>query len=186
MDKPCWSPKPFSVPKSHLCLCFSNCPKMAAISSLLSPHNLIFHPIKSHQTPPPPPKFSFHFLNSTPFQVLPKLTFNYLVPSPRESHRLFAVAEDVSADPSSKAARRLYVGNIPRNVNNEELAKIFEEHGAVEKAEVNLYSVFIFYFFPLKQNKNCWVDEELEAHMIIKQWAGPVLSIFSPFWVNLF
>ncbi|XP_024932434.2 small ribosomal subunit protein cS22 [Ziziphus jujuba] len=109
---------------------------MAAISSLLSPHTLIFHPIKSNQTPPSPPKISFHFLNPTPFQVLPKLTSNYLVLSPRESHRLFAVAEDVSADPSSEAAKRLYVGNIPRNINNEELTKIFGEHGAVEKAEV--------------------------------------------------
>ncbi|KAL3516560.1 hypothetical protein ACH5RR_023462 [Cinchona calisaya] len=41
-----------------------------------------------------------------------------------------------SADPSSEAARRLYVGNIPRTVTNDELKKVFEEHGAVEKAEV--------------------------------------------------
>ncbi|KAK7401535.1 hypothetical protein VNO78_13084 [Psophocarpus tetragonolobus] len=34
------------------------------------------------------------------------------------------------------AERRLYVGNIPRTVTNDELAKIVEEHGAVEKAEV--------------------------------------------------
>lgn len=34
------------------------------------------------------------------------------------------------------SARRLYVGNIPRTVTNEQLSKIFEEHGAVEKAEV--------------------------------------------------
>lgn len=41
-----------------------------------------------------------------------------------------------TADPSSKAARRLYVGNIPRTVTSDELQKIVEEHGAVEKAEV--------------------------------------------------
>lgn len=41
-----------------------------------------------------------------------------------------------TADPSSDAARRLYVGNIPRNLKNDELQKIVEEHGAVEKAEV--------------------------------------------------
>lgn len=146
--------KPFTVPKPHFfpfCFfCYSNCPKMAAISSLLSPHTLIFHPIKSNQTPPSPPKISFHFLNPTPFQVLPKLTSNYLVLSPRESHRLFAVAEDVSADPSSEAAKRLYVGNIPRNINNEELTKIFGEHGAVEKAEVNLSSVVFIFLFKKK------------------------------------
>ncbi|EYU27087.1 hypothetical protein ABFS82_02G123300 [Erythranthe guttata] len=53
--------------------------------------------------------------------------------------RLNAVAEDatqVTADPSSAAARRVYIGNIPRTVTNDELQKIAEEHGAVEKAEV--------------------------------------------------
>ncbi|KAK9283847.1 hypothetical protein L1049_012101 [Liquidambar formosana] len=32
--------------------------------------------------------------------------------------------------------RRLYIGNIPRNVDNAELTRIVEEHGAVEKTEV--------------------------------------------------
>lgn len=45
--------------------------------------------------------------------------------------RILAVSTE--APPS---ARRLYVGNIPRTVTNEQLSKIFEEHGAVEKAEV--------------------------------------------------
>lgn len=36
----------------------------------------------------------------------------------------------------SEVARRLYVGNIPRTVGSEELARIFGEHGSVEKAEV--------------------------------------------------
>ncbi|KAJ0988137.1 hypothetical protein J5N97_006493 [Dioscorea zingiberensis] len=45
--------------------------------------------------------------------------------------RVSAVSTD--APPS---ARKLYVGNIPRTLTNEELAKIFEEHGTVEKAEV--------------------------------------------------
>lgn len=39
-------------------------------------------------------------------------------------------------DPSSEAARRLYIGNIPRTVDNAELTGIVEEHGAVEKTEV--------------------------------------------------
>lgn len=53
--------------------------------------------------------------------------------------RTRAVAEEAPAatvDPSSEAARRLYVGNIPRDVNNDELRRIVEEHGEVEKAEV--------------------------------------------------
>ncbi|CAO2822460.1 unnamed protein product [Amaranthus hypochondriacus] len=50
-----------------------------------------------------------------------------------------AVAEETSSGTSSstgEVARRLYIGNIPRNVNNDELRRIVEEHGAVEKAEV--------------------------------------------------
>lgn len=52
--------------------------------------------------------------------------------------RLFAVTAEgaTSADPTSEAARRLYIGNIPRNVDNEELTRIVQDHGAVEKAEV--------------------------------------------------
>ncbi|KAF3449989.1 hypothetical protein FNV43_RR06068 [Rhamnella rubrinervis] len=106
---------------------------MAAISSVSSLSNLLFHPTKPHQNPP---KLSLQFLNPIPFQGLPKLTSKYLILAPRESQRVFAVAEQVSADPSSEAARRLYVGNIPRKVNNEELTRIVEEHGAVEKTEV--------------------------------------------------
>lgn len=39
-------------------------------------------------------------------------------------------------DPSSEAARRVYIGNIPRTVTNEQLTKLVEEHGAVEKVQV--------------------------------------------------
>ncbi|KAM0026783.1 putative RNA recognition motif domain, nucleotide-binding alpha-beta plait domain superfamily [Helianthus debilis subsp. tardiflorus] len=38
-------------------------------------------------------------------------------------------------DPTSEAARRLYVGNIPRTATNDDLQKVFEEHGDVEKVE---------------------------------------------------
>ncbi|PWA79899.1 RNA-binding (RRM/RBD/RNP motifs) family protein [Artemisia annua] len=53
--------------------------------------------------------------------------------------RLFCVAEETvvtAVDPTSEAARRLYVGNIPRTTNNDELQKVFEEHGSIEKVEV--------------------------------------------------
>ncbi|XP_010034357.2 30S ribosomal protein 2, chloroplastic [Eucalyptus grandis] len=61
--------------------------------------------------------------------------------------RACAVAEEAAAAataaPSSSssssedaAARRLYIGNIPRDVDNAQLTKIVEEHGAVETAEV--------------------------------------------------
>lgn len=42
----------------------------------------------------------------------------------------------VKQDPSSEAARRLYVGNIPRTVDNDELRGIVAEHGAVDRVEV--------------------------------------------------
>ncbi|KAJ4711671.1 RNA-binding family protein [Melia azedarach] len=104
---------------------------MASISSsvIISPQNLFSSKIHLRIQSKPPilqinfPKFSCYSLN--------------LKSSVRESRtRLFAVAEETSVDTSPEAARRLYVGNIPRNINNEELTKIFQEHGAVEKAEV--------------------------------------------------
>ncbi len=52
---------------------------------------------------------------------------------------LFAVAEETQVAQSSEAARRLYIGNIPRTVDNAELTRIVEEHGAVEKAEVLVF-----------------------------------------------
>nr|5X8P_v Chain v, protein cS22 [Spinacia oleracea]5X8R_v Chain v, protein cS22 [Spinacia oleracea] len=41
-----------------------------------------------------------------------------------------------SSSSDGEGARRLYVGNIPRNLNNDELRTIVEEHGAIEIAEV--------------------------------------------------
>ncbi|XWS45685.1 hypothetical protein CRYUN_Cryun14cG0001000 [Craigia yunnanensis] len=108
---------------------------MASISSLISPPNL-----------PNPTKLSLAlrselFLQTlqrttNPFTNLPK---NLILTSRTKRLRLFAVTEEqtsVVASPSSEAARRLYIGNIPRTVNNDELSKIVEEHGAIEKAEV--------------------------------------------------
>jgi RNA recognition motif-containing protein len=38
--------------------------------------------------------------------------------------------------PEAVAARKLYVGNIPRTVTNDELRDMFAAHGTVERAEV--------------------------------------------------
>ena len=57
----------------------------------------------------------------------------------RSGRRPFAAVAEQAATATEAAARRLYVGNIPRTVTNEELAKIVQEHGAVEKAEVFSY-----------------------------------------------
>lgn len=106
---------------------------MATISSLFSSPNLLHHPTKPIKASP---KLSLQILKPTPFQGIRKLDSSYLNLASRDSQRLYAVAEQVSADPSSTAARRVYIGNIPRTVDNAELTKIAEEHGAVEKAEV--------------------------------------------------
>ncbi|GFZ16473.1 RNA-binding (RRM/RBD/RNP motifs) family protein [Actinidia rufa] len=108
---------------------------MATISSILSPNLLHHHPTKhfsTHHQPQPsklslrthPPQFSLHF------------SVSHFGLSPRGPTRLSAVAEETSVSASLEAARRLYVGNIPRTVTNDELRQIVEEHGAVEKAEV--------------------------------------------------
>ena len=54
----------------------------------------------------------------------------------RSGGRLRVSALAAVAEGSSDVARRLYVGNIPRNVNNDELSSIFSEHGSVDTAEV--------------------------------------------------
>ncbi|KAJ4969766.1 hypothetical protein NE237_002865 [Protea cynaroides] len=67
------------------------------------------------------------------------LAVSLLSLNPSKSFRIYAVAEEASVstqDPPSEAVKRLYVGNIPRTVDNAELTKIFSEHGEVAKAEV--------------------------------------------------
>lgn len=80
-------------------------------------------------------------LNPNLSQTSLRFTNSPIVSNPRQPTRLFSVAEEtpaaaVTLDPSSEAARRLYVGNIPRTTNSDELQKVFEEHGAIEKVEV--------------------------------------------------
>ncbi|TVU11134.1 hypothetical protein EJB05_44700 [Eragrostis curvula] len=47
-----------------------------------------------------------------------------------------AASSAVLEAPEAVAARKLYVGNIPRTVTNEQLRDMFAEHGTVERAEV--------------------------------------------------
>lgn len=106
---------------------------MASISSILSPILLQQHrPVVFSTTHLP-------ISNKTPFQRLISYPSHHLGLNPRELRRRAAVAEDApssTAEPSSETARKLYIGNIPRTVKNDELRQIVEEHGAVEKAEV--------------------------------------------------
>ncbi|KHG08407.1 30S ribosomal 2, chloroplastic [Gossypium arboreum] len=99
---------------------------MASMSSLILPPYLTKLSVK--------PQSNQHLLQF----LQPNLPKNLTLSSRPRKLRLFVAAEEQTAtvaSPSSEAARRLYVGNIPRNLKNDELTKIVEEHGAVEKAE---------------------------------------------------
>ncbi|KAA3453689.1 30S ribosomal protein 2, chloroplastic-like [Gossypium australe] len=99
---------------------------MASMSSLILPPYLTKLSFK--------PQSNQHLLQF----LQPNLPKNLTLSSRPRKLRLFVAAEEQTAtvaSPSSEAARRLYVGNIPRNLKNDELTKIVEEYGAVEKAE---------------------------------------------------
>lgn len=97
-------------------------------SSLLLPPNLL-----SLTTPSTSPSHILFNLRPSTTHLRPLSTTH------RRFGRPFAVAEQATV---TEAARRLYVGNIPRTVNNDELSKIVQEHGAIEKAEVFKFSPF--------------------------------------------
>ncbi|KAJ9685766.1 hypothetical protein PVL29_017708 [Vitis rotundifolia] len=101
---------------------------MAAISSLFS-QTLLHHPTKTltlHSKPSIQPLKPSHFPNPVTFKAI----------KPKRPIAVSAVTAEAPVATSDVVARRLYVGNIPRTVDSAELARIVEEHGAVEKAEV--------------------------------------------------
>ncbi|KAL0669233.1 hypothetical protein Bca4012_031937 [Brassica carinata] len=51
-------------------------------------------------------------------------------------HATTETEEKPALDPNAESSRRVYIGNIPRTVTNEQLTKIVEEHGAVEQVQV--------------------------------------------------
>ncbi|KAK6933738.1 RNA recognition motif domain [Dillenia turbinata] len=110
---------------------------MATISSPTSPI-LLQNPRKHLTVSLHSSNISLTFVQSqNPCRLL---TSNPKRQTARPRVRTLVVAEEASSvatsDPSLEAARRLYVGNIPRTVDNTELRKLVEEHGEVEKAEV--------------------------------------------------
>lgn len=110
---------------------------MASISSsIISSTSYLHHHSTSKSFKIQQTKFTLQ-LNPT----LSQTSLRFTISNPRHPTRVLSVAEETTAtvvthDPSSEAARRLYVGNIPRTTNNDELQKVFEEHGAIEKVEV--------------------------------------------------
>ncbi|KAH7684333.1 polyadenylate-binding protein [Dioscorea alata] len=100
---------------------------MVAISSLFTP-NLVQSPTNLLKIP----KSSRSIPALASFQISRPLDSCSFACRPR-MRTMRILAASTEAPPST---RRLYVGNIPRTVTNEQLSKIFEEHGAVEKAEV--------------------------------------------------
>ncbi|KAI8024619.1 hypothetical protein LOK49_LG02G01311 [Camellia lanceoleosa] len=114
---------------------------MASISSILSP-NLLQHyltkPFAIRQQPNS--KLSLHsFKSPSPPPISLHFPISHLGSNSNQPKWVSAVADETSVstqDPAPEAARRVYIRNIPRTVNNDELRQIVEEHGAVEKAEV--------------------------------------------------
>ncbi|KAG8056275.1 hypothetical protein GUJ93_ZPchr0002g25097 [Zizania palustris] len=75
--------------------------------------------------------------------ALASLSFRASLPSvtAARARRRPAMAQVVASSsvleaPEELAARKLYVGNIPRTVTNDELGAMFAEHGTVHRAEV--------------------------------------------------
>lgn len=123
---------------------------MASISSILTPTNLIHSSKKPTDIPQ---TLSSQFLRPISFHP-PHILLRISPVAAKPPTRLFAVAEVATQGASSVAERKLYIGNIPRNVNNEELTRIVQEHGAVEKAEVSNFCLdllffILFFHFPL-------------------------------------
>ncbi|CAA7019240.1 unnamed protein product [Microthlaspi erraticum] len=98
-----------------------------------------------------PSVFSFQSESFTSLQTqtnvflpksFPSLAGTISVSLPRSSRMRFiphAVAETEEKavlDPNLESSRRVYIGNIPRTVDNEQLTKLVEEHGAVEQVQV--------------------------------------------------
>ncbi|MED6111889.1 30S ribosomal protein 2, chloroplastic [Stylosanthes scabra] len=112
-------------------------------TTMLSPANLLSLAAPSPTSSSPTLYFKPATNLSHPFSLksVPSLVAGTSKRNRFSVRRPFAVAAEeaavtTSVDPKSEAARRLYVGNIPRTVTNDELKNIVEEHGAVEKAEV--------------------------------------------------
>ncbi|KAK9069341.1 hypothetical protein SSX86_011243 [Deinandra increscens subsp. villosa] len=112
---------------------------MATISSSILSSTTYLHRLPNSKSLKPQLPVSSKSNPNLP-QTHIRFQFSPLISNPRQPTRLFCVAEEtpatVTVDPSSEAARRLYVGNIPRTTTNDELQKVFEEHGAIEKVEV--------------------------------------------------
>ncbi|WOL19229.1 30S ribosomal protein 2, chloroplastic [Canna indica] len=107
---------------------------MASISSFLAP-NLYPNPRECSRIPNASAWFASGSSSSS-YRTLVTFPSSSCYIRSKATFRVSAVAVEASTAAEPEAARKLYVGNIPRTMNNEELSKIFSEHGSVEKAEV--------------------------------------------------
>ncbi|GKC64091.1 30S ribosomal protein 2, chloroplastic [Tanacetum coccineum] len=80
---------------------------------------------------------------------------------------MFCVAEETVVtivDPTSEAGMWLYAGNIPRTTYNDELQKVFEEHGSIEKVK---FIVSVGGLHTLTAHDMCRWDFHQGHHMMI-------------------
>lgn len=123
---------------------------MAAISSFLSPN--LYHNPRECSGIPKASAWLVAGASPANYRSLSSFSLSSSASCSVRRRRAFSIlAVDSTATAEPEAARRLYVGNIPRTVDNEELTKMFAEHGSVEKAEV-LWPTFSFvlWLFPLR------------------------------------
>lgn len=107
---------------------------MASIFSILSPNLLPHH--EATKTLARMSKSPLHVPQIASFQTSNRIPVSFSFPSLGKTLKTCALAQETSATALPVVERRLYVGNIPRTVDDSEITRIFEEHGAVEKAEV--------------------------------------------------
>ncbi|RRT70416.1 hypothetical protein B296_00012690 [Ensete ventricosum] len=108
---------------------------MAAISSFLSPN--LYHNPRECSGFPKTAAWLVAGASPASYRSLSSFSLSSSASCSVRRRRTFSIsAVDSTATAEPEAARRLYVGNIPRTVNNEELTKMFAEHGSVAKAEV--------------------------------------------------
>ncbi|KAJ8512726.1 hypothetical protein OPV22_003160 [Ensete ventricosum] len=108
---------------------------MAAISSFLSPN--LYHNPRECSGIPKTAAWLVAGASPASYRSLSSFSLSSSASCSVRRRRTFSIsAVDSTATAEPEAARRLYVGNIPRTVNNEELTKMFAEHGSVAKAEV--------------------------------------------------
>ncbi|XP_006660491.1 30S ribosomal protein 2, chloroplastic [Oryza brachyantha] len=92
--------------------------------------------ISSSLVTPPPTARALHHHHRCPSRLPVGAAPSLALRARRRRPAMVAASSSLLEAPEEVAARKLYVGNIPRTVTNDELAAMFADHGTVDRAEV--------------------------------------------------